>query len=196
MNVVVIKYNAGNTRSVINALERIGIQPILTDKPELICSADKVIFPGVGHAETAMDYLKSKGLDLIIRTLKQPTLGVCLGMQLMFEKTEEGNVPGMGIFSGEVVRFPSEPNLKVPHMGWTATELSGHPLFDGLNSSEYFYHVHSYYVANSEDSIATANHGSTAFVTAVAKNNFYAAQFHPEKSGAAGSKIIENFINL
>ncbi|TXC81478.1 imidazole glycerol phosphate synthase subunit HisH [Luteibaculum oceani] len=196
MNVVVIKYNAGNTKSVINALERIGVQPILTDKPELIASADRVIFPGVGHAKPAMEYLKSKGLDLIIRTLKQPTLGICLGMQLMFKKSEEGNVDGMGIFDGEVIRFPSEPGLKIPHMGWTETQLSDNPLFAGLNPQEFYYHVHSYFIPSSENAIAKSKHGTTEFVTAVEKNNFYAVQFHPEKSGKAGSRIIENFINL
>ncbi len=192
MKLVVIKYNAGNIRSVSFALERLDIDFIISDAPEEIQSADKVIFPGVGEASSTMKYLKDKKLDDVIRNLKQPTLGICLGMQLMCRHSEENNTPCLGIFNETVKLFKSE-TLKVPHMGWNALEK----VRDWLPSSlekKYVYFVHSYFVPLNDFTVAETNYGSP-FSAALKKDNFYAVQFHPEKSAEAGVTVLKSFLN-
>lgn len=193
MKVVIIKYNAGNIRSVLFALERIGIQATVTDNPDEIRAADRVIFPGVGEASTAMEYLRQKGLDKLICSLTQPFLGICLGMQLMCSYSDENNTECLGIFKEKVIQFPETKNFKIPQIGWNnVTHLKSH-LFRGVNENAYMYFVHSFYVENCENAIAITNYISD-YSSAIHKNNFYAVQFHPEKSGEAGQKILENFI--
>jgi len=192
MKVVIIKYNAGNIRSVLFALERIGITATVTDNYDEIRSADRVIFPGVGEASSAMNYLKEKGLDELICSLKQPVLGICLGMQLMCSYSEENDTPCLGIFEQKVRKF-SETTLKVPQIGWNnITDLKS-SLFKDVPEDSYMYFVHSYYVENCDDAIAKTDYVQ-AYSSAVHKNNFFAVQFHPEKSGEVGQKILENFI--
>ncbi len=194
MKVAIIKYNAGNTASVSNALERIGVEPVISDDPEILRSADRVIFPGVGEASTAMDYLRERGLDVVIRSLRQPVLGICLGMQLMCRSSEENETECLGIFPLAVRKF-ADRALKVPHIGWnTITDLSS-PLFDGLGHDRYVYFVHGYYVECGEQANATCTYGET-FSAAINDSNFYGVQFHPEKSGRVGSRILENFLEL
>ena len=193
MKVVIIKYNAGNIRSVLFALERIGVNAIVTDNHDEIRSADRVIFPGVGEASSAMKYLKEKGLDTLICSLTQPVLGICLGMQLMCSFSEENNTTCLGIFSEKVKRFGNIQGYKVPQIGWNNIfDLKSH-LFDGLKENEYMYFVHGYYVEDCENAIARTDYMGN-YSAAISKNNFYAVQFHPEKSGEAGQKILENFI--
>ena len=192
MKVVIIKYNAGNIRSVLFALERIGVEAIATDNHDEIRSADKVIFPGVGEASSAMRYLKEKELDTLICSLKQPVLGICLGMQLMCAHSEENNTKCLGIFNQNVKRF-AKTGLKVPQIGWNNITNLKSPLFEGINENEYMYFVHSYYVENCPDAIAKTDY-IQQYSSAINKNNFYAVQFHPEKSGEAGQKILQNFI--
>lgn len=196
MEVAIIKYNAGNIYSVGYALKRLGIQPVVTDDPEILRKADKVIFPGVGEAGTTMRHLKTKGLDQVIRELEQPVLGICLGMQLMCRHSEEGGVEGLGIFDAEVKRFlPEKQEDKVPHMGWnTLTDVKS-DLFAGRLENKFVYFVHSYYVPVDPCTIAAACY-IHPFSAALYKGNFYATQFHPEKSGAVGERILENFLNL
>jgi glutamine amidotransferase len=201
--VVIIKYNAGNIRSVDYGLRRIGIEPIITDNPDIIRSADRVIFPGQGEASTTMAYLRQKGLDKLIISLKQPVLGICIGMQLLCRHSDEGDVDCLGIFDANVQRFiPSRHEDKVPHMGWN--RLRGYEVMRGqlstlnsqlstLNSHVYF--VHSYYVPLTNDTSATCNY-IIPFSAAMQKDNFYATQFHPEKSGIIGETILRNFIEL
>ncbi len=192
MELAIIKYNAGNIRSVLFALERIGVAAEVTDDPEKIRSADRVIFPGVGEASTAMRYLQDKKLDQVIRDLTQPVLGICLGMQLLCQYSEENNVDCLGIFDCNVKRF-SDPNTKVPQVGWNnISQLKG-PLFSGIKENEFVYFVHSYYVELCENTIATTTYGSD-FCSAIAKNNFHGVQFHPEKSAGAGEIILKNFL--
>ncbi len=192
MKVVIIKYNAGNIRSVLFALERIGINAIVTDDYEEIRSADRVIFPGVGEASSAMKYLKNKGLDKLICSLTQPVLGICLGMQLMCAHSDENDTQCLGIFDQKVKLFP-KAGLKIPQIGWNnITDLKS-PLFEGISENAYMYFVHSYYVESCENAIAKTNY-IIEFSSAVQKNNFSAVQFHPEKSGEVGQKILENFI--
>ena len=192
MKVVIIKYNAGNCASVNFALERIGVSAIISENFEEIRSADKVIFPGVGAAGSAMQYLREKKLDQLIINLKQPVLGICLGMQLMCEHSEEGDVDCLGIFNQKIKLFQST-DLKVPQVGWNKIyDLKG-KIFNGLEN-DYVYFVHSYYAQNSVNTIASAEYG-ISYSAALQKNNFYGVQFHPEKSGDFGSKILENFIN-
>lgn len=191
--IAVIKYNAGNVKSMGNALDRLGVEWVLTDNPEEIKKADKVIFPGVGEASTAMKYLKEKGLDELIRNLHQPFLGVCLGLQLMCSYSEENDVECIGVFKERVKRFPD--TLKVPQMGWNnLSDLKG-SLMKGVRESEDFYFVHSYYAEVGKDTIATCNY-SVPFSAALNKDNFYAVQFHPEKSGDVGAKVLQNFCEL
>lgn len=192
MKVVIIKYNAGNIRSVLFALERIGIDALVTDNPDEIRSADRVIFPGVGEASSAMFYLKEKKLDKLICSLKQPVLGICLGMQLMCSHSEENDTPCLGIFDQKVKRFPQN-GFKVPQIGWNNISGLKSPLFDGIAEDAYMYFVHSYYVENGLDAIAQTDY-IEHYSSAIQKDNFYAVQFHPEKSGEAGQKILENFI--
>jgi len=194
MNIVLIKYNAGNIGSVANALERIGHTCVVTDDPDQIRSADKVIFPGVGEASSTMRYLKEKGLDRVIPGLKQPVLGICLGMQLMCSWSEEGDTPALGIFSEKVLRFRGPG--KVPHMGWNSIGFDPDiTLFKGLEPGCYVYFVHSYFVEKSEDTLATCDYQGS-FSAALKRENFYAVQFHPEKSGETGQRILRNFIEL
>jgi glutamine amidotransferase len=194
MKVVIIKYNAGNIKSVLFALERIGVTAIVTDDHDEIRSADRVIFPGVGEASSAMKYLKEKGLDQLICSLTQPVLGICLGMQLMCAHSEENNTPCLGIFNEQVRRFPNV-GLKIPQIGWNNITKLSSPLFNGISDQAYMYFVHSYYVEDSADAIATTNY-TLDYSCAIHKDNFYAVQFHPEKSGEVGQRIIENFINI
>lgn len=193
MKVVIVKYNAGNIRSVLFALERIGVNAIVTDDHDEIRSADKVIFPGVGEASSAMAYLKERGLDELVKSLKQPVLGICLGMQLMCAHSEENNTDCLGIFSQQVKLFP-EAGLKVPQIGWNTISDLQSPLFDGVDENAYMYFVHSYYVENCDNAISKTDYVQL-YSSSVQKDNFYAVQFHPEKSGEAGQRILENFIH-
>ena len=196
MNVAIIKYNAGNIFSVDYALKRIGVTPVITSDKETLLKADKVIFPGVGEAETTMRYLKEHKLDDTIKTLKQPVLGICIGQQLLCKHTEEGDTDGLGIFDVEVKRFrPKLHEDKVPAMGWNSLHGISSDIFKGVENGEYVYFVHSYYVPLCESTIATTNH-ITPYSAALQKGNFYATQFHPEKSGAVGEKILKNFLEL
>ncbi len=195
MKIVIVEYNAGNVQSVIYALNRIGIEPILTSSHDEILSADKVIFPGVGEASSAMRHLKERGLDKLLPTLKQPFLGVCIGQQLMCEHSEEGDTECLGIFPVKVKHFLINKGEKVPHMGWNTIRFNDHPLFKGLSDESYVYYVHSYYCEKSKDNIATTDY-IVEYSAALQKDNFYAVQFHPEKSGDIGEQIIKNFIEL
>ncbi len=195
MKVAIIKYNAGNIQSVTFALERLGITPLVTDNMEEIKKADKVIFPGVGEASSAMKYLKNAKLDQVICSLKQPTLGICLGMQLMCKHSEEGNAECLGIFDSTVKLFNKENNLKVPQIGWNTIFNYRSELFKGIKEKEYMYFVHSYYVEKCQETIATTNYG-VEYSSAIQKNNFYAVQFHPEKSSEAGQTLLSNFLNI
>lgn len=193
MKVAIIKYNAGNTQSVIYALNRIGIEPIVSDDAEEIKKADKVIFPGVGEASTAMAYLKSRNLDQLIKDLKQPVLGICLGLQLMCNYSEENNTPCLNIFPMQVKKFP--PQDKVPQMGWNSIEKLKGNLFKNVKEGSYVYFVHSYYAELSEYTSAVTNY-VLPYSSAIQKDNFYAVQFHAEKSSHEGSQILKNFIEL
>jgi imidazole glycerol-phosphate synthase subunit HisH len=193
MNTIIIKYNAGNIRSVKNALERMGYSAEITDDKAKIKSADKVIFPGVGEAGTTMKNLRDSGLDKLIKELRQPVLGICLGMQLMCNHSEEGNTDCMGIFDLEVKKFP--PKNKVPHMGWNSLQRMNGKLFRGLNDDIYVYFVHSYYVESGINTSAFCDY-ILPFSASLEKNNFFATQFHPEKSGDIGHGILKNFMSL
>ncbi|MDR1601427.1 MAG: imidazole glycerol phosphate synthase subunit HisH [Tannerella sp.] len=196
MNVVIIKYNAGNIRSVDYALKRLNITPVITDNPELIQKADKVIFPGQGEASTTMQYLRKRHLDRVIINLKQPVLGICIGMQLLCRHSEEGPTDCLGIFDAEVKRFiPRRHEDKIPHMGWNTLTNVKSRLFDASTNGQYAYFVHSYYVPETDDTVATTDY-ILPFASAMHKANFYAVQFHPEKSGATGERILLNFLNL
>ncbi|NCC99014.1 MAG: imidazole glycerol phosphate synthase subunit HisH [Bacteroidia bacterium] len=196
MNIAIVKYNAGNIYSVQHALRRLGIEPVVTDDVQILRSADKVIFPGVGEASTTMSYLQNKGLDKVISSLTQPVLGICLGMQLMCAYSEEGGkTPCLGIFDAPVKLFIPQNREKIPHMGWNQIYNLKSPLFDGTNENDFVYFVHSYYVPFCKDTIATCDY-IEPFSAAMHKNNFYATQFHPEKSGSIGSKILEHFLAL
>lgn len=196
MNVAIIKYNAGNVLSVENALLRLGITPVVTDDKELLLSADKVIFPGVGEASTTMTYLRQHGLDRLIVQLKQPVLGICIGMQLMCRHSEEGDVDCLGIFDTRVKRFqPLQANDKIPQMGWnTLTQMQG-ALFKDIAPESYVYYVHSYYAELCAQTIAQSEY-LLPYSAALQRDNFYALQFHPEKSSAVGAKILDNFLQL
>jgi glutamine amidotransferase len=193
MEIAVIRYNAGNIGSVANALNRLGQSCVITDDPEKILHADKVIFPGVGEASSTMKYLKDKGLDVIIPSLDQPVLGICLGMQLMCTWSEEGNTQAMGIFREKASLFRGP--VKVPHMGWNSIRFVPEGIFKGLQPGSYVYFVHSYFAETGEATLATCNYG-TPFSAALHRDNFYAVQFHPEKSGDVGQLILRNFIEL
>ena len=193
MSVVIVDYNAGNVQSVTYALERLGVSPVLSANPEVIRSADRVIFPGVGEASTAMRFLKERKLDEVIKDLKQPVFGVCLGLQLMCAHSEENNTDCLGIFDVQVKKF--EPTLKVPQMGWNNLEHTTGPLFKGIETDSYVYYVHSYYAETSPYTIATTDYVNT-FSAALNKDNFYALQAHPEKSGKVGERILQNFLNI
>ena len=192
MSIVIIDYGAGNTQSVKYALKRLGCKSLLTSDKEIISSSDKVIFPGVGQASSAMKKLKSKGLDLVIPELKQPVLGICLGMHLMCNFSEEGNADCLKIFDINVKKFDN--SLKVPQIGWNTVFNLKSSLFDSINENEYMYLVHSYYVPIINDTVATTNYGIN-YSTAIKKNNFTGVQFHPEKSGSMGGVLLKNFID-
>lgn len=193
MNVAIIKYNAGNTQSVIYALNRLGIEPMVTDNPEEIRGADKVIFPGVGEASTAMAYLKARGLDVLIPSLKQPVFGICLGLQLMCDHSEENDSQCLRIFPIKVKKFPASD--KVPQMGWNSIKDLKGPLFKGIENESFVYFVHSYYAELSQFTVATTEY-ILPYSSAIQKDNFYAVQFHTEKSSEVGSRILKNFIDL
>jgi len=192
--VAIIQYNAGNVQSVQYALQRLGIESIVTDDEALIQDAEKVIFPGVGHAAPAMKYLRERQLDNLIVSLKQPVLGICLGLQLMCNHSEEGDTECLGIFNEQVKLFESE-TLKVPQIGWNNIYDYKSVLFNNLAENDYVYAVHSYYAALGNETIATTDY-VLPYSAALQKDNFYAVQFHPEKSGLVGETILKNFINL
>jgi glutamine amidotransferase len=195
MKIAIIKYNAGNVASVMYALDRIGMNYSWTDEEEEIRGADKVIFPGVGEASTAMAYLREKQLDQLIPSLKQPVLATCIGMQLLCKHSEENNTKCMGVFDVEIKRFQS-PDLKIPHVGWNSIEAQGkNPLMKGLKASEYVYFVHSYYAPVNAYTSAICDYVQP-FSAMLQKDNFYAAQFHADISGLAGQRIIENFLAI
>ncbi len=192
--IAVIKYNAGNIQSVLFALERLGKTAVWTDDPDEIRSADRVIFPGVGEASSAMQHLRERGLDQVIRGLKQPVLGICLGLQLFCRHSAENDTTCLGIFDVDVRLFNSGAiNLKVPHMGWNTLQTVQGPLFEGITKDDFVYFVHSYYADISDNTVASTHYGHP-FSAALQRDNFYAVQFHPEKSGAAGQKILQNFL--
>ena len=203
MNITIIKYNAGNIRSVLFALERIGINAIVTDDPEKINNADKVIFPGVGEASTAMHYLKERKLDEVIKKLQQPVFGICLGMQLLCKHSEENNTDCLGIIPVAVKRFTTESYVmatnrrdqKVPQIGWNNIYRLKSELFKNVGENSYIYNVHSYYAEDSEYTIAKCSYG-LEYAAAVRKNNFYGVQFHTEKSARVGETILKNFVDL
>ena len=196
MDIAIIKYNAGNIFSVDYALKRLGINPIITSDQEQLNKADKIIFPGVGEAKNTMEYLKSSHLDLLIRDLKQPVLGICLGMQLLCKHSEEGDVNCLGLFDTNVLRFnPQSHDEKVPHMGWNTLSHTQSPLFKGFAADEFVYFVHSFYVPINEYTAAQTNY-IHPFSAALHKDNFYATQFHPEKSGTTGERILRNFLDI
>ena len=196
MDIAIVKYNAGNIYSVENALRRLGVEPTLTDDPERLRKADKVLFPGQGEASGAMSYLNEHGLVDIIRNLTQPVLGICIGQQLLCRHSEEGDVDCIGIFDAEVKRFvPERHEDKVPAMGWNSLSDLSSPLFDDLPEKPFVYFVHSYYVPLCEHTIATANY-ILPYSAALRKDNFFTCQFHPEKSGDVGEQIIRNFLAL
>ena len=197
MKLVVIKYNAGNIRSVLFALERIGVEAQVTDEPDTIVAADKVIFPGVGEASTAMQYLRDRKLDLLIRNLKQPVLGICLGLQLMCNHSEENNTECLGIFEEVVKKFKPQKDqlLKVPQIGWNNIYDLKTPLFKNVEDSSFCYFVHGYYAGLGSDTIARTDY-IQPYSSGLHKNNFYGVQFHPEKSAATGEQILKNFIQI
>lgn len=196
MKVAILKYNAGNVFSVDCALRRLGVEPIVTDNVEQLRRADKVVFPGVGEASSAMAYLRSRHLDELIRSLTQPVIGICIGQQLLCRNSEEGNTECIGVFDTSVKRFSEAPGVKVPEMGWnTIKPLVDNLLLKGIDENSYVYYVHSYYVPVCDDTIAVTDY-SLPFSAAMNKDNFYATQFHPEKSGGVGELILKNFLIL
>ena len=193
MNTVIIDYDAGNVKSLQFALERLGVEAQITHDIDSISSADKVIFPGQGEAASAMEKLRSKGLDTLIPLLRQPVLGICLGMQLLCKQTEEGSTQGLGILPSKVKRFPNI--VKVPQMGWNTVNHNAEGLFEGITQDCYMYLVHSYFVPVTPNTIAQTNYAG-AYSVAVQKDNFYGVQFHPEKSSKDGLRLLENFLKF
>lgn len=193
MKIAIIKYNAGNARSVSFALERLGVSPLITDDAEQITNADKVIFPGVGEASTAMNFLKKNNLDTLIKELQQPVLGICLGMQLLCKHSEEGNTSCLNIIDANVKKFKG--SLKIPQIGWNTVYDLKLPLFKNVNENSYFYFVHGYYLESCGSTISTTDY-IVPFSSAINKNNFYGVQFHPEKSETVGEQVLKNFIEL
>jgi imidazole glycerol-phosphate synthase subunit HisH len=193
MKIAIIDYGAGNVQSVLFALQRLGFEGFVTSDWNEIKHADKVIFPGVGEASSAMKMLKNSGLDILIPTLKQPFLGICLGMQLMAKSSEEGDTAGLGIFDVDIIKFSN--TVKVPQMGWNNIYNLKSALFEGVSENEYMYLVHSFYAPKCSDAIAYTDY-ETTYTSALQKNNFYGVQFHPEKSGKVGEQILKNFLKL
>jgi glutamine amidotransferase len=193
--IVIVKYNAGNVQSVQYALDRLGVRAVWSDDPATICGADRVIFPGVGAAKPAMAYLKAAGLDNVIRGLKQPVLGICLGLQLFCAHSEEGDTDCMGIVPNSVRKFVPHMGQKVPHMGWNTLQTMSGPLFEGIERDAHFYFVHSYYATMGANTVGSTDY-LLPFSAALAWENFYAVQFHPEKSGQAGQQILQNFLKV
>jgi len=191
--IAIVKYNAGNSRSVANAIKRLGYEVEITDSSERLNSAEKIILPGVGEASCAMKYLRERNLDLLLASLKKPVLGICLGMQLMCKWSEEGNTYGIGIFETSVKKFNGQ--IRIPHTGWNNLTGSEGPLFDGIKPADNFYFVHSYYAGICNQTVAVCDY-SISFSAAMAKDNFYGTQFHPEKSSVTGMKILKNFLEL
>ncbi|MFK7899272.1 MAG: imidazole glycerol phosphate synthase subunit HisH [Cyclobacteriaceae bacterium] len=200
MNIAIIDYKAGNVQSVIYALKRLGVEPVLTNDPAVIKAADKVIFPGVGEARMAMKNLKAHGLDTLIPTLTQPVLGICIGLQLMCAHSEEGDTPCMNIFPLKVKKFPVKDSkgrsYKVPHMGWNTLQFKGNPLFKGIDVDAFVYYVHSFYAEHSKDFAIATSEYSQPYSAALHRDNFYAVQFHPEKSGDIGAQLLKNFVEM
>ncbi len=197
--IAIIDYDTGNLRSVMNALERVGVEYVVTSDHEVLRAADKVIMPGVGEASSAMDKLRERGLDTLVPSLTQPVLGICIGMQLMCESSEEGNAKCLGIFPTKVVKLPAELTngelLKVPHVGWDTIENLQTPLFEGIAESSHLYYVHSFAAELCDNTIATTEYG-VKFSASLHRENFYGTQFHPEKSGGVGEAILNNFLKL
>jgi imidazole glycerol-phosphate synthase subunit HisH len=194
--IAIIDYGAGNITSVRNCLRTLGVNTVLTRDPNVIELADKVIFPGVGEASYAMNRIKDLKLDKVIQNLTQPLLGICLGAQILCEHSEEGNIAGLGVFKTTVKKFDEADDLKFPHMGWNNHDkMESHPILEGLSLNSDFYFVHGYYIEPNADAIAVLNYGNLA-ASVLVKDNFYATQFHPEKSGENGKKIIQNFLKL
>ena len=196
MSLVIIKYNAGNIQSVLYALERIGVEATVTDNHDEIYAAERVIFPGVGEASSAMKYLKERGLNKVLKSLEQPVLGICLGMQLMCDYSEENKTDCLGIFDEQVRKFSEGiPGLKVPQVGWNNIYDLRSPLFEGVRQQSYCYFVHGYYANVGKDTIATTDY-TTPYSAGLHKKNFYGVQFHPEKSADAGEQILRNFLKI
>ncbi|MDO5442440.1 MAG: imidazole glycerol phosphate synthase subunit HisH [Bacteroidia bacterium] len=194
--IAIVDYDAGNIKSVTNALDRLGVEYILTDDPQRIIAAEKVIMPGVGNAAAAIANLRSKGLDTVIRGLRRPVLGICVGMQIMCRRSEEGDAQCLDIFDCDVRRFEADPDAKVPHMGWNSIQNLESKLFKGMKGGCYVYFVHSYCPELCCDTIATCRHGRKMFSAALKYENFYGTQFHPEKSGDTGEQILKNFLAI
>lgn len=193
--IALIKYRAGNIASVSNALDRLGVEYFLAETPKELDKADGVIFPGVGHASSAMESLQETGIDTWLKNTKKPVLGICVGMQLLFESSSEGNTKGLGVIPGSLVKFESKKD-KVPHMGWnTFSNYQEHPLLKGIKRDEHLYFVHSYYAPDNEFSVANCDY-IDPFIAVVAKDNYFGVQFHPEKSGSTGAKILQNFLDF
>ena len=193
MDLKIVNYGAGNIKSIQFAFQRLGYDAILSNNPDEIIKADRVIFPGVGEASSAMKMLKESGLDTLIPQLKQPVLGICLGMQLMCNHSEEGDTKGLGIFNVNVKRFSN--NVKVPQMGWNTVKNLKSDLFKNISEDDYMYLVHSYYAQNCEEAIATS-HYEIEYASALVNDNFYGVQFHPEKSSKSGVQLLQNFLDL
>jgi glutamine amidotransferase len=195
MKVAILQYNAGNIRSVFFALKRLGVEPIITNDIEELNKADRIIFPGVGEASSAIENLRENKLDNAIVNFKQPVLGICLGMQLLCKYSEEGNTDGLAVFNNNVKRFPKEKGYKIPHIGWNTISKLNSELYENLKENDYVYFVHSYYADVNENTNAVCNY-IIEYSAGLQKNNFYATQFHPEKSGDIGEKILQNFLNI
>lgn len=192
----IIDYDAGNIRSVENALARLGEAFVLTADPAVIAAADRVVLPGVGNAAVAVGKLRERGLEPVVRRLRKPVLGICVGMQILCRDSEEDDARGLGIFDAHVRRFPDDPDAKVPHMGWNRLEHMESKLLQGLPKGPWAYFVHSYYAGLCPDTVATCTHGGVMFSAALRYENFYGTQFHPEKSGPVGAQILQNFLSL